>query len=42
MAQDGIQLTRPPAQRGMYILPSLFTVGNIAIGYYIIMQSIHG
>jgi CDP-diacylglycerol--serine O-phosphatidyltransferase len=26
----------------MYILPSLFTVGNIAIGYYIIMQSIHG
>jgi CDP-diacylglycerol--serine O-phosphatidyltransferase len=26
----------------MYLLPSLFTVGNIAIGYYIIMQSIHG
>jgi CDP-diacylglycerol--serine O-phosphatidyltransferase len=26
----------------MYILPSLFTAGNIAIGYYIIMQSIRG
>jgi CDP-diacylglycerol--serine O-phosphatidyltransferase len=26
----------------MYVLPSLFTAGNIAIGYYIIMQSIRG
>jgi CDP-diacylglycerol--serine O-phosphatidyltransferase len=26
----------------MYILPSLFTAGNIAIGYYIIVQSIRG
>ncbi len=36
------QMQRPPAQRGMYVLPSLFTAGNIAIGYYIIMQSIRG
>ena len=33
---------RPPARRGLYVLPSLFTAGNIAIGYYIIMQSIRG
>ncbi|QMV20449.1 CDP-diacylglycerol--serine O-phosphatidyltransferase [Granulicella sp. 5B5] len=26
----------------MYVLPSLFTAGNIAIGYYIIMQAIRG
>jgi len=31
-----------PARRGMYILPSLFTVGNIALGYYSVMQSIRG
>jgi CDP-diacylglycerol--serine O-phosphatidyltransferase len=27
-------------RRGMYLLPSLFTVGNIAAGYYSIMQTI--
>jgi CDP-diacylglycerol--serine O-phosphatidyltransferase len=42
MAPGESQLQRPPAQRGMYVLPSLFTAGNIAIGYYIIMQSIRG
>jgi CDP-diacylglycerol--serine O-phosphatidyltransferase len=26
----------------MYVLPSLFTAGNIAIGYFVVMQSIHG
>jgi CDP-diacylglycerol--serine O-phosphatidyltransferase len=26
----------------MYILPSLFTAGNIAAGYYAVLQSIHG
>ena len=31
-----------PARRGMYVLPSLFTAGNIAAGYYAIMQSIRG
>jgi len=40
MAEAEIQ--RAPARRGMYILPSLFTSGSIALGYYIIMQSIRG
>ena len=31
-----------PARRGMFILPSLFTSGNIAIGYYAITQSLQG
>lgn len=31
-----------PARRGMYVLPSLFTCGSIALGYYVIMQSIRG
>ncbi len=34
--------SRPPARRGMYILPSLFTAGNIAIGYYSMVESIRG
>jgi len=42
MAGAANELQRPPAKRGMYILPSLFTAGNIAIGYYIIIQSIRG
>lgn len=29
-------------RRGMYILPSLFTSGNIAAGYYAITQSLEG
>jgi CDP-diacylglycerol--serine O-phosphatidyltransferase len=33
---------RPPAKRGMYVLPSLFTSGSIALGYYIILQSLRG
>lgn len=33
---------RPRRQRkGMYILPSLFTTGNIAAGYYAILQILH-
>ena len=42
MASAESKSQRPPARRGMYVLPSLFTAGNIAIGYYIIMQSIRG
>jgi CDP-diacylglycerol--serine O-phosphatidyltransferase len=38
----GADVQRPPAKRGMYILPSLFTAGSIGLGYYIILQSIHG
>lgn len=33
---------RGKLRRGMYILPSLFTSGNIAAGYYAIMQSLQG
>jgi CDP-diacylglycerol--serine O-phosphatidyltransferase len=29
-------------RRGMYIVPSLFTAGNIAAGYFAIMQSLQG
>src|ERR1700739_15257 len=42
MAYAEGQLNHPPARRGMYVLPSLFTSGSIALGYYIIMQSIRG
>ena len=33
---------RGRSRRGMYILPSLFTSGNIAAGYYAITQSLQG
>jgi len=36
----GRERRRP--SRGMYVLPSLFTAGNIAAGYYSITQSIQG
>jgi CDP-diacylglycerol--serine O-phosphatidyltransferase len=35
------KLKRQPG-RGMYILPSLFTAGNIAAGYYAIVQAVQG
>jgi CDP-diacylglycerol--serine O-phosphatidyltransferase len=35
---------KPPKRlrKGMYILPSLFTTANIALGYYAILQVTHG
>ncbi|MGA9040335.1 MAG: phosphatidylcholine/phosphatidylserine synthase [Terriglobales bacterium] len=38
------QQDRPPRRlrKGMYILPSLFTTANIALGYYAILQVTHG
>lgn len=33
---------KPRPTRGMYVLPSLFTAGNIAAGFYAITQSIQG
>jgi len=35
---------RPPRRqrKGMYILPSLFTTGNLAAGFYAILQVMHG
>jgi CDP-diacylglycerol---serine O-phosphatidyltransferase len=38
---DGGKARRQPS-RGMYVLPSLFTAGNMAAGYYAITQSIQG
>ncbi|NYF79811.1 CDP-diacylglycerol--serine O-phosphatidyltransferase [Granulicella arctica] len=38
---DGEKPRRRPS-RGMYVLPSLFTAGNIAAGYYAITQAIQG
>jgi len=38
-------LTEPHRRRqrkGMYLLPSLFTAGNIALGYYAILQTLQG
>src|SRR5436189_547545 len=29
-------------RKGMYILPSLFTAANVLLGYYAILQVIHG
>ncbi len=29
-------------RKGMYILPSLFTTANIALGFYAILQTVHG
>ena len=37
----GDKVRRRP-KRGMYVLPSLFTAGNMAAGYYAITQSIQG
>ena len=43
MAQlDSSGKPRRRPSRGMYVLPSLFTAGNIAAGYYAITQSIQG
>jgi CDP-diacylglycerol--serine O-phosphatidyltransferase len=39
-AEHGLE--RPAARRGMYVLPSIFTAGNIAIGFYCILQAVHG
>ena len=38
--QRPIRTARP--RKGLYILPSLFTAGNIAAGYYAISQAIQG
>ncbi len=44
--QDGIAPIGAPSRhrpsRGMYVLPSLFTAGNIAAGFYAITESVRG
>jgi CDP-diacylglycerol---serine O-phosphatidyltransferase len=44
LAAEGGLETRPVRnpRRGMYVLPSLFTAGNIAAGFYAIIQSVQG
>ncbi len=44
MADSAVEVAgrKRPTRRGMYVLPSLFTAGNIAAGYYAITQSIRG
>jgi CDP-diacylglycerol--serine O-phosphatidyltransferase len=39
--KEATPLRRRPS-RGMYVLPSLFTAGNIALGFYSITQAIQG
>lgn len=45
MAETAINPASPKPRRrlskGMYILPSLFTTANMALGYYAILESIH-
>ena len=40
--QDASDKLKRQPSRGMYILPSVFTAGNIAAGYYAIVQAIQG
>lgn len=44
LAGPGTQEETPKRHpsRGMYVLPSLFTAGNIALGYYAMTQSVQG
>jgi CDP-diacylglycerol--serine O-phosphatidyltransferase len=42
MGEVESKVVRAPARRGMYVLPSLFTAGNIALGYYVIVESLRG
>jgi CDP-diacylglycerol--serine O-phosphatidyltransferase len=41
-ARSGSGLPRRRPSRGMYVLPSLFTAGNIAAGFYAITESVRG
>jgi len=39
---NGLEMRPRRPSRGMYVLPSLFTAGNIALGYYAMTQSVQG
>jgi CDP-diacylglycerol--serine O-phosphatidyltransferase len=41
-AEGGLETRPRQPRRGMYVLPSLFTAGNIAAGFYAIIQSVQG
>lgn len=34
--------SKGPLRRGLYVLPSLFTVGTLVCGYYAILSTLHG
>ncbi len=40
-AREGAPLRRRP-RKGLYLLPSMFTAGNMALGFYAIAQAIQG
>jgi CDP-diacylglycerol---serine O-phosphatidyltransferase len=40
-AREGTQVRRRP-RKGLYLLPSMFTAGNMALGFYAIAQAIQG
>jgi CDP-diacylglycerol---serine O-phosphatidyltransferase len=42
LKREGDRKRKGQLRRGMYIVPSLFTSGNIAAGYFAIMQSLQG
>ena len=36
------RITNPRLRRGIFLLPSLFTVGNLLCGYYAVVASLVG
>jgi CDP-diacylglycerol--serine O-phosphatidyltransferase len=42
LSEAGAKPVKRRPSRGMYVLPSVFTAGNIALGFYSITQSIQG
>ena len=42
MSDRGRRVARQRFQRGIFLLPSLFTVGNLFCGYYSIVSTLHG
>ncbi len=41
-AHEAGSTARQPVRKGLYLLPSMFTAGNMAAGYYAISQAIQG
>jgi len=41
LQRDGTQVRRRP-RKGLYVLPSMFTAGNMALGFYALAQAIQG
>jgi CDP-diacylglycerol--serine O-phosphatidyltransferase len=41
-AAQGKRVARKKFQRGIFLLPSIFTIGNLFCGYYSIISTLHG